>query len=62
MKTTINLKSDLIQKAQELTGIKEKTALIHMGLQTLIQQIARERLIKLGGQDRSAKVASRKRD
>jgi len=61
MKTTLNLKEELIKKAQKLTGIKEKTALIHMGLRALIQQIVRERLIKLGGTDRAAKVASRRR-
>jgi len=60
-KTTLNLQQDLIKKAQKLTGIKEKTSLIHMGLQALIQQIARERLIKLGGTDRTARVASRKK-
>ena len=61
MKTTLNLKDELIKKAQELTGIKEKTSLIHMGLQALIQKIAGERLIKLGGIDKKAAAPSRKR-
>ena len=49
MRTTIILKEDLLKKATELTGIKEKTALIHLGLEALIRQAAAERLIKLGG-------------
>ena len=60
-KTTLNLKEDLIKRAQQLTGVKEKTALIHMGLEALIQQIARDRLIKLGGFDHKANIPFRKR-
>lgn len=29
MRTTMNLDNDLLAKAQELTGIREKTALVH---------------------------------
>ncbi|MBI2027282.1 MAG: type II toxin-antitoxin system VapB family antitoxin [Deltaproteobacteria bacterium] len=61
MKTTLNLKDDLIQKARELTGIKEKTLLIHMGLTALISKVSRERLIKLGGSDKTARVAFRRK-
>jgi hypothetical protein len=61
MRTTLNLKSELIKQAQELTGILEKTALIHQGLELLIQQEAAKRLAKLGGSDSSAKVTIRKR-
>ena len=61
MKTTLNLKDDLIHKARELTGIKEKTLLIHMGLQALISKVSRERLIKLGGRDKDAKVGERRK-
>ena len=59
MKTTINLKDELVKKASEATGIKEKTALIHTGLQSLIDKAARERLIKLGGSDPRAKAPKR---
>jgi Arc/MetJ family transcription regulator len=36
MRTTINLDKELLKRAQELTGIKERTALIHEGLRSLI--------------------------
>ncbi len=61
MRTTLNLKDDLVKKAQELTGIKEKTALVHRGLELLIQQEAALRLIKLKGYDPSATARPRKR-
>ena len=44
MKITLNIRDDLLKKAQDLTGIKEKTSLVHLGLQALVQQIAREHL------------------
>ena len=61
MRTTSILKDDLVKQAQELTGITEKTALIHQGLKLLIQNEAAKRLAKLGGTDVSGKFASRKR-
>ncbi len=61
MRTTINLKNELIKKAQEMTGVKEKTALIHRGLELLIQEEAAKRLIKLGGSDPQASTSTRKR-
>ena len=61
MRTTIILKDELIKKATELTGIKEKTALIHLGLEALIRQAAAERLIKLGGSNPKAALPSRRR-
>jgi hypothetical protein len=61
MRSTLILKDELVQKAQELTGITEKTALIHEGLTLLIQREAAKRLSKLGGSDPEAKAAPRKK-
>ncbi len=61
MRTTLNLKNDLLKKAQEMSGIKEKTALIHHGLELVIQEEAARRLIKLGGCDPNATAGPRKR-
>ncbi len=49
MKTTINLDDELVRKAMEMAGIREKTALIHEGLRALLEKSARERLARLGG-------------
>ena len=61
MKTTILLKDDLVREAMAVTGLKEKTAVIHLGLQELINKAARQRLIKLGGSMKNARAARRKR-
>ncbi len=61
MKTTLNLKDELIKIAMEVTGIKEKTALIHQGLEELIRTAAYKRLIALGGSDSKARAAPRRK-
>jgi Arc/MetJ family transcription regulator len=61
MKTTINLDNELLAKAQSFTGIKEKSRLIHMGLEALIQREAALRLAALGGTAPSAKAGGRRR-
>lgn len=61
MRTTIVIKDDVLKQAAEMTGIKEKTALIHAGLQALIEKKARERLIALGGSAPDFKPGRRRR-
>lgn len=45
----------------DLTKISEKTALIHAGLEALIDLHARERLASLGGSDSKAKSGARRK-
>ena len=61
MKTSIILKDEILKKAIEATGISEKTALIHLGLETLIQKAAAERLVKLGGTYSKAWIPPRRK-
>jgi len=61
MRTTIILQDDLVKEAMSLTKITEKTALIHLALRELIAKHASQRLCALGGSDKNAKVASRRR-
>jgi Arc/MetJ family transcription regulator len=49
MRTTINIDDAILFKASELTGIKEKTALVRAGLEYLIARESAKRLAKLGG-------------
>ncbi|MEN3940912.1 type II toxin-antitoxin system VapB family antitoxin [Prosthecobacter sp. SYSU 5D2] len=49
MRTTLILDEDLIAKAGRLTGITEKTKLVHMGLEALITRESSRRLAALGG-------------
>jgi hypothetical protein len=49
MRTTLILRDDLVRKAAKLTGIDEKTALLHAGLEALIARESARRLAALGG-------------
>ena len=49
MRTTLILDPKLIERARELTGIQEKTALVRAGLEALIAREAGKRLARLGG-------------
>ena len=51
MRTTIALDDDLIERAQEFTGITEKTALVREALKALIHLEASRRLAALGGSE-----------
>ncbi len=60
MRTTINLNNDLISKAQRMTGIEERTALIHAGLRALIERESARRLARLGGSEPHLKDVPRR--
>jgi Arc/MetJ family transcription regulator len=49
MRTTITLDDDLIKKAQDYTGLTEKSALLREALKALIHREASRRLARLGG-------------
>jgi Arc/MetJ family transcription regulator len=49
MRTTLIIDEKLLARARELTGIKEKTALVRTGLEALIAREAGKRLASLGG-------------
>ena len=61
MKTTINIDNELLNKVSKLTGIKEKTSLVRLGLQVLIAQESSKRLAKLAGTEPKLRVVPRKR-
>lgn len=61
MRTTLILRDDLVRKASELTGIPEKTALVHAGLEALIAREAARRLAALGGSERGLERPRRRR-
>lgn len=49
MRTTIALDDELVAKAQNYTGITEKTALVREALKALVAREAARRLALLGG-------------
>ena len=61
MKTTLYIPDELMTRAKEYSGIKEKTALLKEALNALIREKAAQRIIELGGSDKKAKMVPRKR-
>lgn len=61
MRTTLNIDDGLLERARELTGIKEKTALLRLGLEALIARESARRLARLGGTEKALKPIRRRR-
>ncbi len=60
MRTTLNIEDSLINKASKMTGIKEKTTLVKLGLEALIARESAKRLAKLGGTEKQLKPIPRR--
>jgi Arc/MetJ family transcription regulator len=61
MRTTVNLDDALVSEAQRITGMKERTALIHEGLKALIERESARRLARLGGSEPRLQPIPRRR-
>ena len=61
MRTTLNIDDNLIDKATKITGIKEKTALVKLGLEALIARESARRLAKLGGTQKQLQAIPRRK-
>ncbi len=61
MRTTLNIEDELLNKAAHLTGIKEKTSLVRLGLEALIARESSKRLAKLGGSEKKMEMIPRRR-
>ncbi len=61
VRTTLNIEDDLIDKASRMTGIKEKTTLVKLGLEALIARESAKRLARLGGTEKELNPIPRRR-
>jgi Arc/MetJ family transcription regulator len=61
VRTTLNIEDELVEKATKLTGIKEKTSLVKLGLEALIARESARRLAKLGGTESKLEMIPRRR-
>ena len=61
MRTTLNIDDELIEKAMTLTGIREKTSLVKLGLQALVARESAKRLAKMGGTQKGLATVPRRR-
>lgn len=62
MRTTLNIDDAMLLRASKLTGVKEKTALLRMGLEALIARESAMRLAALGGTGKALKAIPRRRN
>ena len=61
MRTTVTLDDELLARAEELTGIRERSALIRDAVELLVRIESGRQLAALGGSDQAAEAAPRSR-
>lgn len=61
MRTTLNIDDALLESAAQLTGVREKTALVRMGLEALIARENARRLVQLRGTQKRLTAPRRRR-
>ncbi len=61
MRTTLNIDDELLAKAQRVSGVNERTALVREGLNALIERESARRLAKLGGTEPRLQPVPRRR-
>jgi Arc/MetJ family transcription regulator len=61
VRTTLSIDDELLARAQEFTGITEKSALIREALKALVEREAARRLARLGGTEPDLKPIPRRR-
>ena len=60
MRTTLAIDDDLLAKAQDFTGLQEKSALVREALKALIERESGRRLARLGGSEPDLKSVPRR--
>ena len=61
MRTTLNIEDELLKQAAQLTGVKEKTYLVKLGLLALISVESSKRLAQLGATEKKLQDIPRRR-
>jgi hypothetical protein len=61
LRPTPKIEDDLLELASKLTGTKEKSALVRLGLEALIAKESAERLARVGGTEKQLKPVPRRR-
>jgi Arc/MetJ family transcription regulator len=61
MRTTLNIDDRILRRAAEVTGVKEKTSLVRMGLEALVTLESAKRLALLGGSEKGLRPILRRR-
>jgi Arc/MetJ family transcription regulator len=61
MRTTLIIDDKLLEEASKLTGVKEKTSLVRLGLEAIIALESSKRLARLGGTEKNLRPIPRRR-
>ena len=61
MRTTVTLDETLLNRAQLLSGVQERSALLKEALSALIQRESARRLARLGGTEPQLETVARRR-
>jgi Arc/MetJ family transcription regulator len=61
MRTALNIDDEILEKASRLTGLKEKTVLVRLGLEALMARESSKRLARLGGTEKDLRPIRRRR-
>ena len=61
MRTTLNIDDRALAKAAALTGMREKTALVRLGLEALVARESARRLARLGPSEPQLRPVRRRR-
>jgi Arc/MetJ family transcription regulator len=61
MRTTLNIDDALLGRATQLSGLREKTAVIRAGLEALVARESARRLAALGGSEKAVRPIPRRR-
>ncbi len=62
MRTTVTLDETLLSRAQMLSGVQERSALLKEALSALIQRESARRLINTGGSESQLETIVRRRE
>lgn len=62
MRTTVTLDEALLSRAQLLSGVQERGALLKEALSALIQRESARRLARLGGSEPQLETVARRRE
>ena len=62
MRTTLNIDDELMDEAQRISGLSEKTAIVREGLIALIERDSAHRLARLGASEPQLKHTPRRRN
>ncbi len=61
MRTTVKLDDGLLERAQKLSGLRERSTLLREALEALIQRESARRLARLGGSEPRLRAPPRRR-